>query len=442
MNSKTHMYVGAAASLAILQPVGVGNSLIGIAGGLLGGWLCDIDLNTKSDLGDYFAGAELLAVLGIIGALDFFFGFGIIDYILVHRSIISAVGAALFVLLGVLGAKWPALNPHRTFMHSLLAVALFSVALALAFPPIVLPFAIGMLLHILLDLTNKSGVQILFPLGFKPCLQWCDSDGTADKVIRFIALAATIFLAVWRISGGIVGSSDLATIVVQAQQRASLLGLSMFQIYVIAINIFTFLFACYDYQRYNRNMRDDKGESPFDTINTYFCNLLTFAGGALGMLIALIVCNLDTKRSWDGYANVDMVRQGEDGNAYWYVLVVSALIAWVGIYLAVVNPLGLDYRELASFSPLGHIPLIAGFIALNLLTFYAFWRDRDHKRRRFDGVQFMLLLLCAIGGSVGGLVAMAVTGKKMGSGHFINGVPLLLVANAITIVILILTGIA
>lgn len=50
MNSKTHLFVGAAALLAIRKPVGVGNSLVGIAGGLLSGWLCDIDVNTMSDL--------------------------------------------------------------------------------------------------------------------------------------------------------------------------------------------------------------------------------------------------------------------------------------------------------------------------------------------------------------------------------------------------------
>lgn len=129
MNSKTHMYVGAAASLLILRPVGVGSSLISIAGGLLGGWICDIDLNTKSDISDYFAGVELLTTLGIIGALDFFFGFGIVDYILARRSIVSTVGAVSFVTLGALGAKWPVLIQHRTFMHSLLATVLFTIAL-------------------------------------------------------------------------------------------------------------------------------------------------------------------------------------------------------------------------------------------------------------------------------------------------------------------------
>lgn len=436
------MYVGAAASLAILQPTGVGGTLVSVAGGMMGGWICDIDVNTKSDVGDYFAGVELFVTMGIMAVLDYLLGFGIIDYVITNRSILSIVGLFCFVLLGILGAKWARLNSHRTFMHSLLAIVLFSVALALAFPPMVLPFAIGMLLHILLDLTNKQGVQILFPLGFRPCFRLCDSEGKADKVIRYLALAATIILFVWRLAGGIVDSSSIATIVTEAQQRASLFGLSSFQIYLIAVNAFTFLFGCYDYQRYNHNAREGNGETIFDTINTHVCNLLTVAGGALGMLVSLILCNLDTRLSWRGVKRIDIVRQGDDGNAWWFVFVISALLAWISIYFAVVNPLDLKYRELSHFNPLQHLPLFVGYALLNLLTFYAFWKDRIHKRGRFDGVQLFLLLLCAVGGSLGGLIAMGVTSRKEGSGHFAYGVPALLVTNVITIVVLVLTGVA
>ncbi|MBR3160489.1 MAG: hypothetical protein IKF14_15495 [Atopobiaceae bacterium] len=132
-------------------------------------------------------------------------------------------------------------------MHSLLATILFTIASWLAFPLIALPFTIGMALNILLDLTNKVGVQILYPLSCGPCFKWFDSEGWADKVIRYVALSATIILAVWRVAGGVVGSPGLATTVTEAQQHTSLLGLSSFQVYVIAINVFSFLFLCYDY---------------------------------------------------------------------------------------------------------------------------------------------------------------------------------------------------
>lgn len=442
MNAETHMYVGAAASLAILQPTSIDNTLICIAGGMLGGWLCDIDVNSKSDIKDYFAGIETFIAIGVMGIADYIFGFGIIDCILKNRSIFNAVGAISFLLLGVLGAKHPKLNPHRTFMHSLSALTLFATSLILAFPPIVFPFAIGMLLHILLDLTNNQGVQLLYPLKFKPCFKLYESNGMCDLVIRYLALSATIILAVWRISGGILDSSNLAMIVTEAHHKVSLFGLSSFQLYIIVINIFTFLFCCYDYQRFNHNCRVGKGTTIFDTINTYICEILTIAGGALGMLLALILCNLDTKKSWSGVKKIDVVRQGDNGNAWWFVSVVSTLLAWIGVYIAVTNPLGLDYNELTYFNTIEHLPLICSFLLLNIITFYAFWKDRIHKRRRFDHVQFCLLLLCAIGGSLGGLIAMAITHKKVDSIHFAKGLPALLITNVILIIILILTGIA
>lgn len=86
-------------------------------------------------------------------------------------------------------------------MHSLMAVVLFSFALWLAFPQVVPAFAIGMLLHMALDMTNKMGVQVLFPLRFKPCLGLFRSDGTADKVIRLAAVLALGYLATGYLAG-------------------------------------------------------------------------------------------------------------------------------------------------------------------------------------------------------------------------------------------------
>lgn len=441
MNSKTHMYVGAAAALAVLRPAGIGNCLVDIAGGMLGGWLCDTDLNTMKDktFRERFSLSEIAVPLVAVMVTDWFFGFGICNYLVKNFNYQNLVGLAAFFLIATIGATK---TSHREFMHSLLAVITFSVVLAFVFPPIVLPFAIGMVLHILLDLTNKQGVQLLFPLSFKPCLNLCDSDGVADRIIRYLALASTIVLAVWLLAGGTLDSSNLGRMVAEAQQRISLFGLTSFQVYVIAINIATFLFGCYDYQRFNHNLRMGKGETVFDTVNTHICNFLTIVGGALGMLVSLVLCNLDTKLSWADVKDVDIVRQGDSGNAWWYVLVASSLLAWVGIYVAVVNPLGMEYRDLARFRPLDHLGLICGWLLVNIITFCAFWADRNHKRRRFDRVQFLLLLLCAAGGSLGGLIAMALTRKKEGSGHFAYGVPALLVTNVITAVILVLTGIA
>jgi inner membrane protein len=189
------MLVGAALSVALLKPMSATALLIDIAGGFLGGWICDVDVNTKTDAKDHFFGVDIILPLCVIAFIDRFWSLGIIDHILLRLGPESALGISCFVALLVLGSQWKVLCRHRTFMHSLLAVALFSCALWLVFPPLAQSFFVGMVAHILLDMTNKMGVQVLYPLPFKPCLGLFKSDGVADTAIRLCALVVLVYLA-------------------------------------------------------------------------------------------------------------------------------------------------------------------------------------------------------------------------------------------------------
>ena len=201
MNSRTHMLVGAAASVALLRPDGLDTCLVDVAGGLLGGWLCDIDVNSKSAARDSFFGIDILLPLSVIALADQLFSLNVTDRLLERVGATTVTGVCLFALLAVLGSQWKQLCRHRTFMHSLLALLLFSYALGLAFPPIVPSFAIGLSLHIALDLTTKRGVQVLYPLPFRPCLGVFKSDGTADKVICSLAAVALVLLIAYELVG-------------------------------------------------------------------------------------------------------------------------------------------------------------------------------------------------------------------------------------------------
>lgn len=201
VNSRTHMLVGAAAALAILQPTDLGTVAIDIAAGTLGGWLCDVDVNAKSSVRDYFFGFDIAVPLTAVVLADWLLGLGIASRIVARWGSVATAGVLAFVVLAVLGARWKGLCAHRTFMHSLLATGLFSCALWLAFPPAVPAFAIGMALHIALDLTNRQGVQVLFPLPFRPCLHLFASDGRMDKILRAAGLVATVSLAVGCVVG-------------------------------------------------------------------------------------------------------------------------------------------------------------------------------------------------------------------------------------------------
>jgi len=435
MNSQTHMCVGAAASLALLQPIGVGATLATIAGGFLGGWISDIDVHRKTKASDYLPTSDVFLPLVVAIILDYAFHFGFCDYVISHVRPINLAGLLAFVALAIIGSR----TGHRTFMHSLLAVILFSLALFAALPPVAPAFAIGMLFHVFLDLTNNLGIRLLFPLRFKLCFSWFSPNGIADRVIYHIALVVMIALGVWDLANGLLYSSASISSLIQIANTTFALGLTSFQWYIIGINALAFLFTCLDYPRFSNSAT----EGPIDTITIHISNFLTIGGGAFGTLVALIICNLGTRHSWEavGITNLDIVRQGDDGNAYWYVYVLAALISWINVYFVIDNPLSLQQHNISESNLAEHIPLLLAYIAINGIAFFFFWLDRNHKRKRFDAIQFILLFTCASGGSAGGYLAMGITGKKDNSIHFFRGIPVLLIANIVTFATLVLYNI-
>lgn len=62
--------------------------------------------------------------------------------------------------------------------------------------------------------------------------------------------------------------------------------------------------------------------------------------------------------------------------------------------------------------------------------------DGRTKAGKSKVIQFLLLMLCALGGSIGGFLAMAVTGTKQGIDYFKLRVPLLIIPNAVCLVLL------
>ena len=68
-------------------------------------------------------------------------------------------------------------------MHSFTALAILTIIVDFTFHDATLPFALGMLSHILLDLFNKKKVQLSYPLKNKFGLNLCSANGIANTVI-------------------------------------------------------------------------------------------------------------------------------------------------------------------------------------------------------------------------------------------------------------------
>ena len=63
-------------------------------------------------------------------------------------------------------------------------------------PGLAIPYAIGYLSHLILDILNKRPVPVLYPIGKGFCLNLCYTGKTANTFFMFVGLVGTVFLIV------------------------------------------------------------------------------------------------------------------------------------------------------------------------------------------------------------------------------------------------------
>ena len=104
MLGKTHIATGVAASLIIIHPNTVTGIIASVAGGMFGGWICDLDCRESEVDEGAVAGFILTAVFGAVTLfLDSFLGNGICDYVVKDFGIKSVIGIILFLFSCVYG---------------------------------------------------------------------------------------------------------------------------------------------------------------------------------------------------------------------------------------------------------------------------------------------------------------------------------------------------
>lgn len=197
MMSKTHVTVGIASSLglALVFPNSAQIVLASIAFGALGGTTPDVDILDDDYKHDALIGQLIsFGLCGLMLGLDWLLHSGILSYMLDHK-ILAIIGGIGFVILYIIGFS----ANHREFTHSLLSLILFSIAIAFVYFPAVPFFAIGYFSHLAIDLLNKKGIQLFFPLNPKPCLKICYANKTGNKVLMFVGLGTSIILLIMNI---------------------------------------------------------------------------------------------------------------------------------------------------------------------------------------------------------------------------------------------------
>lgn len=193
MMGKTHLAVGVTAALAAARPGTATECLAAVLGGAVGGVLCDID-TLRSEGSNDSIGVQLcaLAIAACVLGLDWWQRAGLCAGVMAlerERLICGAVGFTLLWLAGLFSS-------HRGFTHSLTAGLLFAKAVDLLCPAAALPFAAAYASHLAIDLLNKKGMRLLFPLKGRVCLGWCYSDRAVNTLLFQFGILGTAFLLV------------------------------------------------------------------------------------------------------------------------------------------------------------------------------------------------------------------------------------------------------
>lgn len=193
MMGKTHLTVGIAAALTALQPRTAAGCFAAVLGGAIGGVICDIDTLRNEGSNDSIAvQLSALAIGASVLAADWYLNTGILRYVLTLGENRLLYGALALFTLWVIGF----FSNHRGFTHSIAAGALFSQAVWMLCPPVVMPFASAYASHIVLDLLNKKGVRLLYPMKGGVYCDLFYSDRTANDLLFSFGIIVSAFLII------------------------------------------------------------------------------------------------------------------------------------------------------------------------------------------------------------------------------------------------------
>ncbi len=166
--SKTHLLTAIATSLLVTTPHTPREYIISITGAALGGVISDIDILKDDTTRDAIQGQILFSVLAIVGAgVDYIFKLNIINDISKQSVALLVIGIASFITFWIAGLE----SKHRSFTHSILGMLLFAFSVFLMAPMFSLPFLVGFITHIALDLFNKKKVRLLYPIKGGVCFK-------------------------------------------------------------------------------------------------------------------------------------------------------------------------------------------------------------------------------------------------------------------------------
>ncbi|CZQ86244.1 Hypothetical protein Tpal_747 [Trichococcus palustris] len=201
MTGKTHVAVGVATTLLITKPSTLKELLLCLGVSVIGSVICDIDVTTSESHQTLNKILGIILVVAVLLAFaEYQWSVGILSAMLNNSTYFRLfLGAVIFLGICIFGKE----QPHRSFLHSLLGVALLSMAVYILSPTLVLYFAVAMASHIMIDTLNQKKVKLFYPLPGGIRFGLCSADGIVNSVlfkVGSLAVFVEIILSLSRMS--------------------------------------------------------------------------------------------------------------------------------------------------------------------------------------------------------------------------------------------------
>ena len=189
----THLSIGIATALAVIRPQNIWECVAVTGVAACGAVISDIDADQSKirKEADVMLGFGTI-ILAVILIAETKFHVNLTQYLSGNQAISERMIASVaFIILCVIGR----MTPHRSFMHSIIAGILFSAITYTMFSmQAAIAFAIAFITHIVLDLPNCKGIQILWPYPGHYCLKLCSSNGFVNRILCIIGTFVAVNL--------------------------------------------------------------------------------------------------------------------------------------------------------------------------------------------------------------------------------------------------------
>ena len=198
MLGKTHMAVGVAASLLLLQPHTLPELILGAGTAAVGSVISDIDCGTSesSRRADQIIFVLETIVIGIV-VVEAHWHLGLYQRLMSNSSVSRIVLAcAAFLAICAYGKK----TPHRSFFHSFLAGGLLmsSVGVFCQYWSHILGLFAS---HLVLDFLNHKGEQLLYPYRKRFSLGICSASGLVNRLFLFCGSVLSVGVTLKLLTG-------------------------------------------------------------------------------------------------------------------------------------------------------------------------------------------------------------------------------------------------